>query len=316
MTVIVVGSINRDIRLDVVALPRPGETSMASASASGLGGKGANQAAAAAASGAATAFVGAVGPDGNDLLVELAALGVDVAGTTCDAATPTGTAIVLVDDAGENSIVVSPGANASGSLEQIGAALSAAAPGDVLVLQNEIPTALNRHAAALGRRAGARVLWNAAPAPRSSDELLEDVDLLIVNETELHDIAQLLGAPARGAAGASVSHTAPAVAAALGCAVVCTLGARGALWSDGDNSGEVGAPRVDAVDTTGAGDTVVGYLAASLAASATETLAAATGRAVAAGAVTVTRRGAAAAIPSRHEVDAILAGAPTGRTTP
>ncbi|QNE35529.1 ribokinase [Leifsonia shinshuensis] len=315
MTVIVVGSINRDIRLDVVALPRPGETSTASATASGLGGKGANQAVAAAAAGAATVFVGAVGPDGDDLLAELAALGVDVAGAIRAPGTPTGTAIVLVDDAGENSIVISPGANASGSRERIEATLAASGPDDVLVLQNEIPAALGRHAAALARRAGVRVLWNAAPAPRSRAELIDDVDLLIVNETELHDIAQLLGAPTTSAAGASVSDTASAVAAALGCAIVCTLGARGALWIDGDTRGEVGAPRVDAVDTTGAGDTVVGYLAAGLAMSAAVSLETATARAAAAGAITVTRRGAAAAVPRRHEVDAILAGAPTGRTT-
>ena len=243
MTVWCVGSVNVDHVYAVPHLVAPGETLTATARATSLGGKGANQSVAAARLHAEVIHVGAVGPDGAAVLAEMAEAGVDVSrvGRVDD---PTGHAIIQVDAAGENAIVVFAGANARIDAF-VAAGLDGIAPGDVLLLQNEGTG--GAQAARIARHAGARVLYSAAPFDATAArEMLPHADLLLLNEGEA----------------AALSAEAPA--ADLPDRVV-TRGARGAVWHIGDMAIEVPAhpaPRV--VDTTGAGDCVAGALACGL----------------------------------------------------
>lgn len=301
MSVVVVGSINRDLVARVDTVPTPGETRLGTSLVRSAGGKGANQAVAARrAGGAAVAFVGAVGhdEDGRDLRGALEAERIDVSGlSSVDG--PTGTALVCVDDAGENAIVVIPGANAALaalSSEQRAAVAGAA----VLVTQLEIPVPLVLDAAA-ARADGAWHVLNAAPsapAAAARTALLASADVLVVNEHEAIDVS--------GAAdlASAVAELAPRVRA-----VVVTLGRRGSLIAHGDERREVPAPAVAAVDTTGAGDTFCGVLAAELAASGrtpdsvdADLLAAAASAGAAAAALAVTRPGAQDGVPTVDEV--------------
>ena len=311
--VFVFGSINADTSYRMVALPAPGETVLAHSAQSSPGGKGANQAIAAAAAGAPARMAGLVGDDaeGAAVLRALADRDVDTASVCTRPGASTGRAVVAVDERGENAIIVLPGAN--GLVDATAAADAFALPGtlrsgDVLVLQNEVPAVANRAAARLARAAGATVIWNAAPAPATADDIVHDIDLLVVNERELEQLASLLGVGRdSGADGraALLARTASALAESSGSplAAVCTLGAAGALYVDGDGTGSVSAPEVQAVDTTAAGDTVVGYLAAHPHLPLAERLT----LAGTAGALTVTRAGASSSIPPIAEVEPLLA---------
>lgn len=306
MTVVVVGSINQDVVARVARIPAPGETVLATSLTRSGGGKGANQAVAARrAGGVAVTFVGAVGADvdGAALRAALATDGIDVSAMeTVDA--PTGTALISVDDAGENAIVVVAGANAA--LEELTTAQrSAVAAADVLVTQLEVPVALVRDAAA-ARTAGAWHVLNAAPSGplvHAADDLLPLTDVLIVNEHEALEVAR-----------ADALDSAIAVLAPRVPALIVTLGARGSLVVAGGERLEVDALRVTPVDTTGAGDTFCGVFAAELAAAGRREgevdaglLARAAQRAAAAAALAVTRPGAQDSVPTADEVDALVA---------
>lgn len=292
--VTVVGSINADTSLRLASLPRPGETALARDATRSLGGKGANQAVAAARAGADVRMVGAVGEhDGEHLAAALAAEGVDTALLT-RSELPSGQALVLLDDAGENSIIVVPGANVAIEDATVRRACAELSRGDVLVLQHEVPVATSLLAAATASAAGATVIWNAAPAPERTADLIAHVDLLVVNEHELVAVARLLGVEP-----SEPDRDVAAVAARLGTDVVCTLGAAGALVHRAGVLTRVPAPSVTAVDTTAAGDTFVGYLAASWHLPLPE----AVRRATEAGALAVTRYGAASSIPTAAEVE-------------
>ncbi len=295
--VVVVGSANVDLVASAPRLPSAGETVLATALATHPGGKGLNQAVAAGRDGARTVFVGTVGDDANARLLRaaLTEAGVDVTGLRA-AAGPSGTALITVDDAGANTIVVVPGANATVKPD----AVPPLDPGDVLLLQLEIPLPTVRAVAATAARSGAVVVLNAAPAAELDDDLLHAVDHLVVNEGEAALIA------GRGPA------TDPAASASALLrrvrSVVVTLGGDGALVvSRGAQALRVPAPAVETVDTTGAGDTFAGVLAAALAGG--QALPDAVRRAVAAGALSVTRSGAVPSIPTREQTDASLAGA-------
>lgn len=318
-TVVVFGSINADTCYRVQNLPLPGETVVAETAVASPGGKGANQAIAAAAAGSPTRMIGMVGSDAEaePLLHALADRGVETSGIERHATAPTGRALVLVDEAGENSIVVLPGANGRLDAEFASQTVAVVEPGDVLVLQNEVPAAANRAAARLAREAGANVVWNAAPAPAGPDEIVHDIDLLVVNESELVRLAALLGIRHDSSTDPdAMSRLLAATLAALrregdaGISGVCTLGADGAVFVSGDSAGHVPALRVTAVDTTAAGDTVVGYLAAHHGMPLRDRLE----LAGAAGALAVTREGASTSIPSLPDVRRALASTPE-RTT-
>ncbi|WP_138466281.1 ribokinase [Poseidonocella sp. HB161398] len=294
MTIYNLGSINIDKVLRVPHLPAPGETLAAHGYAEGLGGKGANQSVAAARAGAQVVHLGAVGPDGDAMLALMAADGIDLS-QVARLETPTGMALIMVDDAAENSIAILHGANVLVPDETVAAALAAAAPGDTLLLQNE--TSGQAEAAGQARRAGLRVVYSAAPfEPEAVRQVLGNVSVLLLNELEAAQLTEALGQPLE----------------ALGVAhVVVTRGKAGAVHHDVGAGTQTAypSPEVAAVDTTGAGDTFAGYLAAGL----DQGLGweAALRRALAAAALSVTRPGASAAIPDAADV-AAFAGRSAG----
>lgn len=288
--VVVVGSANVDLVLPVQRIPRPGETVLAGIMTRGPGGKGANQAVASARAGARTAMVAALGADdGGALLREaLGSSGVDLS-LVSSTSTPTGTAIITVDHSGENSIVVAPGANGELTLSEAAASVVRAAK--IVLSQLEIPFPTVQAAAA----ASSYFILNASPAADLPDELLADVDLLVVNETEAEAIA--------GADRSALLKKAPAA--------VVTLGAAGAvILTRGDDEIEVPGVPVDVVDTTAAGDTFCGVLAATLAsASTTEAITAsdltnAVRRATVAASLSVQAAGAISSVPHGDAIDA------------
>ena len=239
--VCVVGSVNMDMGFDVDTLPRPGETVLAASSRTTPGGKGANQAVAAARAGARVQFVGAVGDDSTAarLRAHLTANRVGTDGLITLAG-PSGSAVVVVDSAGENIIVVAPGAN--GRLTLDSAPLrELAADCDVLLLQLEIAVATATAAAREAHSAGATVILNASPPGGDPGELAELAgltDVVVVNEAEAAKWAW------------PVPHR------------VITRGARGATYTGGGEEFTVAAPTVEVVDTSGAGDVFAGVLAA------------------------------------------------------
>jgi ribokinase len=288
--VAVVGSCNIDLVARTAALPRPGETVLAHSFATIVGGKGANQAIAAGRAGARCAIVGAVGDDayGEQIRATLREASVDVGGLRTVAG-PSGTALIFVDDAGENSIVVVSGAN--GTLTTLTESdRRIIDDADALLFQLEIP--IETIVAAATRARGLRVL-NAAPARPLPHELLDVIDLLVVNEAEGTAIvpASRAGEDLR----AALLRLVPRVA--------ITIGADGVLYADRDGAHlEVAAPKVTAVDTTGAGDTFTGVLATALA--ERRPTREALELACAAASLCVETAGASTSIPSRPAIDA------------
>jgi ribokinase len=279
--VCVVGSANLDLVATTSRLPAPGETVLGTDYAEHAGGKGLNQAVAAARAGAATTFVGAVGVDdaGRFLLEQLVAAGIDT--EVARSERPTGRAVITVDDAGENSIVVVAGANAD-------VRVTAIPPADVLLTQLEVPRDAVAAALELARAAGALTVLNPAPAAELAGELLRLVDVLVPNEHEL----------------ATVGTSDALIAAGVG-AVVITLGGAGVRVVTHDQEWHVAPFPVRPVDTTGAGDAFCGALAARLAAG--DPLDIAVRAAAAAGALATTRHGAVPSMPMATEIAALLA---------
>jgi ribokinase len=293
--VTVLGSLNMDISVTVPRLPGPGVTVLGAAAQFTPGGKGANQAVAAARLGADVRMVGCVGDDdfGRRLLAALRAEGIDADATRVVRSAPTGLAMIAVDEAGENLIIVAPGAN-----HQVGPAdLANANDASLLVISAEIP--VPAIAQALAQAAGRSCVLNLAPAPANAAELVttagEYLDWLVVNESEA---AAVLGHPVSGLADAK---QAAAQLIALGPRhAVVTAGARGAALAGPDGTDTIDGFTVTAVDTVGAGDTFVGALAVALAAGVPppEAIRAA----AAAGATAVTRPGAQTAMPRPADI--------------
>jgi len=293
--VAVVGSLNMDLVVRVPELPGPGETVSGGDLFRNPGGKGANQAVAAARLGRRVAMVGCVGDDeaGRDLLAALAADGVDHARVRVAGDAPSGTALILVSDDGENQIVVSPGANARLTPGDVAAAEATLAAAAVTLLQLEVP--LETVAAAAGT-AGGRVVLNPAPVRPLPDDLLGRVDVLVPNRVEL---AQLTGGPAPD----TVEEAARLAGRLPARAVVVTLGADGALVVEDGQASHVPAVPVRPVDTTAAGDAFCGGLADALAGGAD--LQEAARRAVRVAAAACLRRGAQASLPTPADLAAL-----------
>ncbi|ORA20342.1 ribokinase [Mycobacterium arosiense] len=288
--VCVVGSVNLDLSLRVDALPRPGETVLASSLTHAPGGKGGNQAVAAARAGANVQFVGALGDDAaaGQLRSHLETNGVALDGAV-EISGPSGTAIVVVDANAENTIVVAPGANGRFKLSDE-RARSVVGDCDVMLTQLEIPVLTAVAAAQHARSAGAVVIVNASPAgqdPRALADLGAAADVVITNEEEADEW------PWRP------EH------------LVVTLGAHGARYVGADGEYTVAAPTVDAVDTTGAGDVFAGVLAANWPPKpgAPDQRRLALQRACAAGALATLVAGAGACAPDVHAIDKALRGA-------
>jgi len=304
--IVVVGSANTDMVVRVTCLPRPGETVLGGTFFTARGGKGANQAVAAARAGGSVALIACLGGDalGDETLAALAAEGIDVSGVRRMAGTPSGVALILVDQRGENSIAVAPGANASLAPEHAASCAELLSPGDVLLAQLETPLDSVLAAARAASRAGARVLLNPAPARDLPDELLALVSVLTPNESEA---ARLGGMPAGAEHGLEEAATA-LLERGVG-AVVITLGAAGAYLATPELRETIPGYRVEARDTTGAGDVFNGALAVGLAEQMP--LADAVRFANAAAAISVTRDGAQPAAPHRAQILELFGGSQT-----
>lgn len=303
--VVVLGSLNIDLVVHAPRLPLPGETLMGHDFATDEGGKGANQAVAARRMGARVAMVGCVGRDahGQRLRDALQREGIACAAVGEDSTRPTGVASIVVGQAGENSIVVVPGANHGLLPQHVDACRSLMAAARIVVLQLEIPLPSVMQALQLARGAGVTTLLNAAPATELSSAQLAWVDWLVVNESEA---SSLLARPVVDLAQARAA--AEALRARGPRHVVLTLGAAGLVHAGEHGVNHVGAHDVTAVDSTGAGDTFVGALAAGLARGLPPQAALRWGQAAAA--LAVTQRGSQSAMPTRAQVLAQFAGLP------
>ncbi len=282
LPVLVLGSINMDIVMQVESLPTPGETTLVKAIATHPGGKGANQAVAAARMGAAVSMIGAVGSDayGDEMLGVLKAEGIDVSAVARRADQPTGTAHIAVDAKGENMILVAGGANRD-------VALGGLARASVRIAQLETP--IDDVAAFL--RGGSLTILNAAPFVAEARALFDECDIVIVNEVELAGYA--------GAEG-DVVTLARTLLAWPDQTIVVTLGGKGAVAVSAENIIEVTGMKVAVVDTVGAGDCFCGVLAAGLAAHMP--LEAAMQRANRAASIAVGRVGAIPSLPHAEEL--------------
>jgi ribokinase len=256
-SVVVVGSINVDLVVAVAKLPGPGETVNGGTYARYGGGKGANQAVAAARLGAPVKIVGAVGADdfGDDALASLKDEGVDTAAVARLQDEPTGVAVIVVDQRGENQIAVASGANSRLTGEHVASALELSGSG-VVLLGHEVPQAAVQAGVDAARAAGWIPILNPAPAR----EMINDVEGVILTPNA-DEACRLANANDPVAAATQLFRRTNA-------AVLVTLGARGGLLIDADGMEMLSAPSVSVVDTTGAGDAVNGALAAELAAGA------------------------------------------------
>jgi ribokinase len=292
--VTILGSANLDVVFSVARIPQPGETLIAERADRYPGGKGLNQAVAAARAGATTTFVGALGRDDNgDLLAETMAAAGIASDLVRRESEPTGQAFIVVDGSGENTIIVSSGANATVARlsDEENAAIAASS---VLLMQLELPLPTIEAAAQFGRRRGVITMLNAAPSRELPRAMLESLDYLIVNEHE----ACLIG-------GSDHLETASTTLAGLARRLVVTLGANGSVLYDGGvESARIPARAVTAIDTTGAGDAYCGAFAAAIAEGME--FAAAARFATAAAALSVQSIGAVPSIPMRDAIDASL----------
>jgi ribokinase len=295
--VVVVGSLNMDLVARASRLPVPGETVAGHAFATVPGGKGANQAVASARLGARTAMIGSLGDDafGAQLRAGLEADGIDCGGVRTVAGVSSGVALIVVDDAGRNGIVVVPGANGHLAPADVDAHHGAIAGARVVVLQLETPLATVEYAARMAHALGKTVVLNPAPARALPESLLACADFLVPNEVE----AAALAGMAVGSVDAALEAGRRLRQAGAGTVLV-TLGGQGVVAVGPGGARHHPARKVEAVDTTAAGDTFIGGLCAALVRG--RPLPAAIGFAQAAAAISVTRPGAQPSIPFEREV--------------
>lgn len=297
--ILVIGSLNMDMVIPVKELPQKGETILGGSPAHIPGGKGANQACAAGKLGGAVTMLGKVGQDGmgRALKENLAAAGVEVSHVEETPDAPTGMAVIYVGETGSNSIVVIPGANGLCDAAFIEANEELIAAHDIIVLQLEIPYDGVFRAIQLAKKHGRLVVLNPAPAPDSlPPEVIASLDYFTPNETEM---ARIAGLPVGGVEEA-IAAGKKLVEAGVGT-VLATLGEAGALLVTKETAQVLPTLRVQAVDTTAAGDTFNGAFVTALAEGMSQEEAIAFGNKAAS--ISVTRKGAQTSIPSREEVD-------------
>jgi ribokinase len=295
--ILVLGSSNTDMSVRTAALPLPGQSLIGGDFVMGPGGKGANQAVAARRLGGDAALVCKVGRDvfGDNAVKHYAEEGLDVSGVL-RSDKPSGVALITVDDKAENSIVVAPGANMDITEADIDAVAPLIRAAGILLLQLEIPVPAVLKAARIGHEAGALVVLNPAPYAEVPAEMFRYVDLFIPNETELSAYAGLPVTDRESALKAADVMVSRGVKT-----VIVTLGSKGSLIYDGRSVSDIGAFKVEAVDTTAAGDTYCGALCVAL--SEGRTLQVAAVFASKASALSVTRPGAQHSMPYRNEIN-------------
>ncbi|MFT3875510.1 MAG: ribokinase [Propioniciclava sp.] len=306
--VLVVGSLNADLVVRTARIPKPGETVTGSDLFIVPGGKSANQAAAIGKLGGDVAILGCVGDDGNGAMLRasLEASGVDIGHLRVLSGVATGSAMIAVDSAGENCIIVSPGANGrltTDDVTQADAFFDSAGPSSVLTLCLEVSVGVVKVAARRARERGATVVLNISPYMKVDADLLALVDILLVNAHELADLTGQAEFDPLGDWSAVVAATAAALGEDGPRTVVVTLGGLGARVIDldaGTASDQIPSPKVTPVDTTGCGDAFLAALAFRLAAG--DALTDACAFAVRVGAYAATGEGAQASYPTAEQL--------------
>jgi len=301
----IIGSANTDLIMKVGRLPGRGETVNDGSFLQTYGGKGANQAVAAARAGAATRFIACLGRDAftPGMIENFRSDGIDLSDVVHVTDRPSGTALVMIDEEGNNYLTVAPGSNSVLRAEHIAASWPSIALSSLLILQMEIPVETNREILRRARETGIPVILNYAPASAVAPDLLPGLHTLIVNENEAERISGI--APIDR----ETARRAIEAIAALGSArAILTLGSAGSLVHDGSTLTHVPAFPVPVKDTTAAGDTFCGALGAGLVEgmSCLEAVRFAT----AAAALSVSHLGAQPSIPFRPEIDLLLAQYP------
>lgn len=299
--VVVVGSYNTDLTIKTSRIPRPGETVIGGVFSDGGGGKGANQAVAAVRAGAEVCFVARIGNDtrGDEGVQRLKAERIDTRYVIRDPEFSTGVAFIVVDENGENSIVVAAGANERLGPTDIDKAEDAIAAAGVLLVQLESPLAAVRAAIQRARAHGAVVILNPAPAQSLRGELLQDVDIITPNRLEAEMITGL-----KVSDEASLRSVAREIIGRGVRCVMITLGQRGVFAATGNAAELIPAYKMRAVDSTGAGDVFSGSLAAFLAEGMT--MEESTKMAIASASISVTRMGAQLSAPLRAEIEQFM----------
>jgi ribokinase len=295
--ILVIGSLNADLVVKSPRFPQPGETISGEDLQIIPGGKGANQAVAAARQGTSVTMIGRVGNDsfGPFLVDSLKSDQVDITHISKDESA-TGTAIIVVDSNGQNSIVLSAGANGKVSPKNVDAFQADA---KILLLQLEIPLDTVTYSAKWGKQKGLTVILNPAPARELPDELIENIDYITPNETEL---SLLTGLEVKDAS--SAQEAAKALLKRGAKNVIVTLGSKGALLITGSNITQIDSYKVDVTDTTAAGDSFIGGFASALIRNTELEEAVKYGNAC--GALAVTKFGAQPSLPTKLEVETFI----------
>lgn len=297
MNIVVIGSINTDLVINTSRIPKIGETITGSGFSVNCGGKGVNQAVAAAKLGGSVTFIGAAGKDenGNISVENLNKNGID---TTCieRCGTNTGVAVITVCN-GDNSIIIDSGANNLVSKELIDKNRDVILAADTVIMQLEIPIETVTYAAEMAHKAGVKVILNPAPIIDLSSELLNNVDVFILNETEAEFITKICPDTEENRRKCMDALKEYGIKT-----IVLTLGAEGSVYTDGSDIKHQKAYKADVVDTTAAGDTFIGAFCMKM----KDDIETAVKYATAASAITVSRKGASKSIPTAFEVDAFV----------
>lgn len=298
---VVLGSVNADQVMNVPRFPKPGETLVGSNYRIAYGGKGANQAVAAGRAGANISFIATIGDDdiGARMKAQFVIDGIDISPVMTITNSPTGVAMIWVSSEGENSIAISAGANAELTPERLAAHHRLIEDADVLLMQLESPLQTVEAAAVIAKNAGTKVILNPAPAAALPQSLLQLVDVITPNETEAEALTGIHVETDQDAQKAADALHAYGIET-----VLITLGARGVWLSEAGKGRLISGFRVQAVDTTAAGDTFNGaFVTAQLEGLPLDD---AIRFAHAAAAISVTRPGAQPSVPTREEIDAFL----------